>query len=138
MQEQEQAGLPGQGSVIRYISLGYGQRLYPRHRNQLKGHVPIIKERTFPSMGEDDDDRVHSGGLPTTTVLRTILTATVEWSRSRKYKVQGWHVASRAVKGKSRIGGLVILSYLECSICHLLLGDRCNPRHHYIRWPRDP
>jgi hypothetical protein len=40
-------------------------------------------------MGEDDDDRVHSGGLPTTTVLRTVLTAIVDWSRSRKYKVQG-------------------------------------------------
>jgi hypothetical protein len=57
MQEQEQAGLPGQGSVIRYISMGYGQWLYPGHRSQLKGHVPTIKERTFPSMGEDDDDR---------------------------------------------------------------------------------
>jgi hypothetical protein len=40
-------------------------------------------------MGDDDDDRVYSGGLPTTTVLRNVLTATVEWSRSRKYKVQG-------------------------------------------------
>jgi hypothetical protein len=37
-------------------------------------------------MREDDDDSVHSGGLPTIIVLRTVLTATVEWSRSRKYK----------------------------------------------------
>jgi hypothetical protein len=76
MQEQEQAGLPGQGSVIRHMSPGYGQRLYPGHRSQPKGHVPTIKERTFPGMGEDDDERVHSGG--STTVLRTILTAIVE------------------------------------------------------------
>jgi hypothetical protein len=47
------------------------------------------RRETFTGMGEDDDDRVHSGGLPTTTVLRTVLTATVEWSRSRKYKVHG-------------------------------------------------
>jgi hypothetical protein len=38
-------------------------------------------------MGDDDDDKVYSGGLATTTVLRIVLTATVEWSRSRNYKV---------------------------------------------------
>ena len=51
-------------------------------------------------MGEGDDDRVHNGGLPTTTVLRTVLSATVERSRSRKYKVQGWLVPSRAIRDK--------------------------------------
>jgi hypothetical protein len=51
-------------------------------------------------MGEDDDDRVHSGGLPTTIVLRTVLSATVERSRSRKYKVHRWHVPSRAIREK--------------------------------------
>jgi hypothetical protein len=59
-----------------------------------------MMERTFPSMGEGDDDRVHSGGIPTTTVLTTILSATVEKSRSRKYKVQGWLVPSRAIREK--------------------------------------
>jgi hypothetical protein len=54
------------------------------------GHVPTIKERTFPGMGEDDDDRVHSGGLPTTTVLRTVLAARVVRSQLKKYKVQAW------------------------------------------------
>jgi hypothetical protein len=69
-------------------------------------------------MGEGDDDRVHSGGLPTTIVLRIVLSAIMEWSSSRKYKVQGWHVPSRAIRGKSRMAELVTLSYLECSICH--------------------
>jgi hypothetical protein len=70
MQEQGQAGLPDQGLMVRHIGPGYDQRLYPGHRGQPKGHVPTIKERTFPGMGEDHDDRVHSGGLPTTTVLK--------------------------------------------------------------------
>jgi hypothetical protein len=90
MQEQEEAGLPGQGLVIRHIISGYGQRSYPGCRSQPKGHVPTIKERTFPDMGEGDDDIVHSGGLPTTTVLEG----------------QGWQ-------------GIVTLSYLECSLCHV-------------------
>jgi hypothetical protein len=73
MQEQEQARLPSQGLVVRHMGPGYDQWLYPGHRSQPKGHVPTIKERTFPGTGEDDDDdRVHSGGLPTTTVLRTV------------------------------------------------------------------
>jgi hypothetical protein len=54
------------------------------------GHVPTIKERTFPDMGEGDDDRVYSGGLPTTTVLRTVPSATVVRSQSKKYNVQAW------------------------------------------------
>jgi hypothetical protein len=54
-------------------------------------------------MREDDDDRVHSGGTPTTTVLSIVLAATVERSSSKKYKVQGWHVPSRAIKRKSRV-----------------------------------
>jgi hypothetical protein len=90
MHEQEQAGLHDQGSVIRHMSPGYDQRLYPEHRSKSKGHVPTIKERTFLDMGEDEDDRVHSGGLPTTTVLRIVLDATVVRSQSKKYKVQAW------------------------------------------------
>jgi hypothetical protein len=50
------------------------------------GHIPTIIERTFPSMGEGADDRVHSGGIPTTVVLRTVLSAIVERSRSRRYQ----------------------------------------------------
>jgi hypothetical protein len=38
-------------------------------------------------MGEDDDGRVHSGGSPTTTVLRIVLATKVVRSQSRKYKV---------------------------------------------------
>jgi hypothetical protein len=100
MQEQEHAGLPSQGLVVWHMSLGYDQWLYHGHRSQPKGHVPIIKERTFPGMGEGDDDRVHSGSLPTTTVLRTVFSATVERSSSRKYKVHGWLVPSRAIREK--------------------------------------
>jgi hypothetical protein len=70
MQEQGQAGLPDQGSVVWHIGQGYDQRLYPGRRSQPEGHIPTIKERTFPGMGEDQDDRVHSGGLPTIAVLK--------------------------------------------------------------------
>jgi hypothetical protein len=90
--------------MISHMSPGYGQRLYPRHRSQPKGHVPTNKERTFPGMGEGDDDRVHSGGLPTTTVLRTVLSAIVERSRSREYKVQGWLVPLRAIRERVKHG----------------------------------
>jgi hypothetical protein len=55
-------------------------------------------------MGEDDDDRVHSGGLPTTIVLRTIPSATVVRSQSKKYKVQAWRVTSRAIREKVKGG----------------------------------
>jgi hypothetical protein len=56
-------------------------------------------------MGEDDDDRVHSGGIPTTTVLRIVLSSTVERSSSKKYKVQGWLVPLRAIREKVKGGG---------------------------------
>jgi hypothetical protein len=104
LQEQELAGLPDQGSLVRHIGPGYDQRLYLGYISQPKGHIPTIKERTFLGMGEDDDDRVHSGGLPTTTVLSTILAATVERSSSKKYKVQGWHVPSRVIREKVKGG----------------------------------
>jgi hypothetical protein len=55
-------------------------------------------------MGEDDDDRMHSGGLPTTTVLSTVLAATVVRSQSKKYKGQAWRVPSRAIRGKVKDG----------------------------------
>jgi hypothetical protein len=71
-------------------------------------------ERTFPGMGEHDDDTVHSGGIPTTTVLRTILSATVERSRSRKY--QSTSMASPIESNQGESQGwqeLVTLSYLS-------------------------
>jgi hypothetical protein len=52
----------------------------------------------LPSMEEG-----HDGGLPTTTVLSTVLAATVERSSSKMYKVQRWHVLSRAIRRKSRV-----------------------------------
>jgi hypothetical protein len=55
-------------------------------------------------MGEGDDDIVQSGGLPTTTVLRTVLFATVERSQSKKYKVRAWRVPSRAIREKVKGG----------------------------------
>jgi hypothetical protein len=53
-----------------------------------------------PSMERDHDDRVHSGGLPTITVPSTVLDITMERSQSRKYKVQGCGVPSRAIREK--------------------------------------
>jgi hypothetical protein len=70
MQEQGEAGLPDLGLVVRHTGPGYDQRLYPGHRSQPEGHIPTIKERTFTGMGEDHGDKVRSGGLPTTTVLK--------------------------------------------------------------------
>jgi hypothetical protein len=37
-------------------------------------------------MEEHDDGSMHSGGIPTTIVQRTVLSATVERSRSSKYR----------------------------------------------------
>jgi hypothetical protein len=45
-------------------------------------------------------DRVHSGGLPTLTVHQYIPYLTVVRSQSKKYKVQGCGVPSRAIRGK--------------------------------------
>jgi hypothetical protein len=42
-----EAGLPDLGSLVRHISPGYGQWLYPGYRSQLECHIPTIKERTF-------------------------------------------------------------------------------------------
>jgi hypothetical protein len=53
MQEQGEAGLPDLGLVVQHTGPGYDQRLYPGHRSQPEGHIPTIKERTFPGMGED-------------------------------------------------------------------------------------
>jgi hypothetical protein len=53
-------------------------------------------------MGEDDDDRVHSGGIPTTTVLRTVLSAIVERSRSRKYRSTGMASPIESNQGESQ------------------------------------
>jgi hypothetical protein len=50
---------------------------------------PYNQGEKHPSMERDHDDRVHSGGLPTITVLSTVLDITVERSQFRKYKVQG-------------------------------------------------
>jgi hypothetical protein len=62
-------------------------------------------ERTFPSMGEHDDDRVHSGGIPTTTVLRAVLSAIVERSRSRSSKYRSTCMASpiKSNQGESQV-----------------------------------
>jgi hypothetical protein len=51
-------------------------------------------------MEEDHDDRVHSGGLPTITVPKYSPYIIVVRSQSRKYKVQGWRVTSRAIRDK--------------------------------------
>jgi hypothetical protein len=39
-------------------------------------------------MERDQDDRVHSGGLPTLTVHKYSLYLTEVWSQSKTYKVQ--------------------------------------------------
>jgi hypothetical protein len=64
-------------------------------------------------MKADYDDRVHSGGLPTITVPSTVLDITVVRSQSKKYKVQGRGVPSRAISEK--VKGL-------CHRQHVLFG----------------
>jgi hypothetical protein len=51
-------------------------------------------------MERDQDDRVHSGGLPTLTVHKYSPDITEVSSRCRKYKVQGYEVPSRAIREK--------------------------------------
>jgi hypothetical protein len=46
------------------------------------------------------DDRVHSGGLPTLTMHKYSPYLIVVRSQSKKYKVQGYGVPSRAIRGK--------------------------------------
>jgi hypothetical protein len=65
-------------------------------------------------MGEHDDDRVHSGGIPTTIVLRTVLSATVERSRSRKYRTTCMASPIESNQGESHgWQELITLSYLS-------------------------
>jgi hypothetical protein len=54
-----------------------------------KGSHPYNQGEKHPSMERDHDDRVHSGGLPTITVLSTVLDIIVVRSQSKKYRVQG-------------------------------------------------
>jgi hypothetical protein len=54
-------------------------------------------------MGEHDDDRVHSGGIPTTTVLRAVLSAIVERSRSRKYQITGMASPIKSNQGEIQV-----------------------------------
>jgi hypothetical protein len=61
---------------------------------------PYNQGRKHPSMEAEYDDRVHSGGLPTLTVHKYSHYLTVVRSQSKKYKVQGCGVPSRAIKGK--------------------------------------
>jgi hypothetical protein len=92
MQEQGEAGLPNLGLVVRHTGPEYDQRLYPGHRSQPKGHVPTIKERTFSGMGRDHGDRVHSGGLTTTTVLK--YSPCLHSGKVTVHKVQGTGMVS--------------------------------------------
>jgi hypothetical protein len=51
-------------------------------------------------MERDHDDRVHSGGLPTLTVHKYSPYLTEVRLQSKRYKVQGRGVPSRAIKEK--------------------------------------
>jgi hypothetical protein len=65
-------------------------------------------------MGEHDDDSVHSGGIPTTTVLRTVLSATVERSGSKKYRSTCMASPIESNQGESQVEQEhVALSYLS-------------------------
>jgi hypothetical protein len=95
-----EAGLPDlHRSLVRHIGLGYGQRSYLGYRSQLRCHVPAIKER-FCSMERDHGGRVHSGGLPTHSMHKYSPYLTEVRTQSKRYKVQGCGVPSRAIRGK--------------------------------------
>jgi hypothetical protein len=51
-------------------------------------------------MEDHVDDSMHSGGIPTTIVQRTVLSATVEWSRSSKYRSTGMVCPIKGNQGK--------------------------------------
>jgi hypothetical protein len=65
-----------------------------------KVSCPYNQGEVLPSMEGDHVDRVHSGGLPTLTVHKYSPYLTLVRSQSRKYKVQGCGVPSRAIRGK--------------------------------------
>jgi hypothetical protein len=65
-------------------------------------------------MGEHDDDRVDSGDIPTNTVLRIVLSATVERSRSKKYRSTGMASPIESNQRESQVEQEhVTLSYLS-------------------------
>jgi hypothetical protein len=68
--------------------------------NSTKVSYPYNQGRKHPSMEAEYDDRVHSGGLPTLTVHKYSPYLTEVRSQSKKYKVQGCGVPSRAIRGK--------------------------------------
>jgi hypothetical protein len=61
---------------------------------------PYNQGRKHPSMEAEYGDRVHSGGLPTLTVHKYSPYLTVVRSQSKKYKVHGCGVPSRAIRDK--------------------------------------
>jgi hypothetical protein len=65
-----------------------------------KVSCPYNQGETLLSMERDHVDRVHSGGLPTLTVHKYSPYLTKVRSQSKKYKVQGCGVPSRAIREK--------------------------------------
>jgi hypothetical protein len=65
-----------------------------------KVSCPYNQGEILPSMEGDHVDRVHSGGLSTLTMHKYSPYLTVVRSQSKKYKVQGCGVPSRAIRGK--------------------------------------
>jgi hypothetical protein len=99
---------------------------------------PYNQGRKHTSMVAECGGRVHSGGLPTLTVHKYSPYLTVIRSQSKRYKVRDVESHREQSGRKSRVSAFVSKSYLECSWCLLVSGDRCNPGHHYIRWHREP
>jgi hypothetical protein len=65
-------------------------------------------------MEEHDDDNMHNGGIPITTVQRTVLSAIVERSRLSKYKSTGMACPIESNQGK-------VKGSRSTSACHVPL-----------------
>jgi hypothetical protein len=85
-----EAGLPKQGVV----GLAYRSRIWPtaisRIQKSTKVSYPYNQGRKHPSMEEDHDDRVHSGGLTTITVPKYSPYVTVIRSQWKQVQGTGW------------------------------------------------
>jgi hypothetical protein len=99
---------------------GIGPMVLSCMQKSTKGSCPYNQEKNHPSA--KDGTLSHSGKVAVKEVQGTSMVSPIE---SNQGESQGWQ-------------RIVTLSYLECSLCHVFQHDRCNPGHHYIRWPREP
>jgi hypothetical protein len=101
-----EAGLPDLGSLVWHIGPGYRSRIWPtamsRTQKSTKGSHPYNQGKNLPSMEQDHDDRVHSGGLTTITVSKYSPYLTVVRSQSKQVQGTGMLSPIESSQGQSQ------------------------------------